>query len=407
MARGAVVVVALRRSGPQRAADARRPRDQSASRASPTDRIRQPWRPTPARSSVRAGGIVAALPHADALVSGHSSRPSARSSRRWSSSRRARGGAAGPQPHRARRRVKAAEGLGEHQPQYQAARSRCPAGTGRARGATPPRIGRPIPASDHANVRDVRLPGDSNDPACPPHPQGEAQPSFCRPSRSTTRLTAHKKHQRLASLLKRPQPSERTTSRIQRKKTETVPSSSCFAYHPTSRSCSPSPPTPTRNGPSTLRLVARSSASRPLDVQNVPAAPISTAVGTATTRARASNRAPAAIARATAKYRDEAQLLAASPSRPQKTLRSINGAPVVQAANNQLRQDSQRASPSTRTAPASCRQKSRASSMRRPSTATDRRTGRRAGHPAGRCPACGRTGRSKHAATSASTNAAP
>ena len=61
----------LRRLGARRP-DARRPRDGAPGAARAPDRVGQPARRAPSAFSVQAGGMVAALPHCDALVSGHS-----------------------------------------------------------------------------------------------------------------------------------------------------------------------------------------------------------------------------------------------------------------------------------------------------------------------------------------------
>ena len=86
--------------------------------------------------SVRAGGMVAALPHCDALVSGHSFAAlgevvEAIGASAWDRA---------PSPRRAGPPRRRARAVGERDPGRRAARSRCRAATARAR-ATPRRAG--------------------------------------------------------------------------------------------------------------------------------------------------------------------------------------------------------------------------------------------------------------------------
>ena len=117
--------------------------------------------------SPRTGGMAAALPHCDALVSGHSLDAldevveAIASEERW---RRL------PSPSPTRRR------RGRAPPRSREAPWRCRAGTGRAGAGRRP-AGGPMEASDRP-AKTCIYPGCER-PAVPPHPLGGPQPSFC------------------------------------------------------------------------------------------------------------------------------------------------------------------------------------------------------------------------------------
>ena len=131
--------------------------------------------------SVQAGGMRAALPHCDALVSGHSYAALGEVAD-------AIGGADGEPPEEppaCRRRSR-----GRARRRCRAARWRCRAATGRA-AARRRRGGRSV-------ADDVKLciyPGCER-PAAPPHPLGGPQPAFCDLEEHNA-LTAHQERQRL------------------------------------------------------------------------------------------------------------------------------------------------------------------------------------------------------------------
>ena len=137
--------------------------------------------------SVQAGGMVAALPHCDALVSGHSFAGARRGRRRDRRGRRADLEA----PPRCDRGRGGAESPGPAPRRCRAARSRCPADTARA-GATPRRDG-PAMTTEKTCI----YPGCER-PAVPPHPLGGPQPAFCD-LEAHNALTAHQERQRMAS----------------------------------------------------------------------------------------------------------------------------------------------------------------------------------------------------------------
>ena len=129
--------------------------------------------------SVRAGGMVAALPHCDALVSGHSFARARRGRRRDR-----RRGRRGPRPAPAGR----SRSRGRARRRCPAARSRCRAATARAAG-TRRRGGRSVAE------KTCIYPGCER-PAVPPHPLGGPQPAFCDLEEHNA-LTAHQERQRL------------------------------------------------------------------------------------------------------------------------------------------------------------------------------------------------------------------
>ena len=134
MARGAVVVILS--DGWERGDPALVGREMErlvAARA--PDRVGQPARQRE-RLLGRAGGMVAALPHCDALVSGHSFRGAAARS----STRSARGLGEPPDdvPDARAGAADGARAVGERDAGRAAARSRCPAATARAAATRPP-----------------------------------------------------------------------------------------------------------------------------------------------------------------------------------------------------------------------------------------------------------------------------
>ena len=143
--------------------------------------------------SVRAGGMVAALPHCDALVSGHS----------FEALGRGRGGdrRREARPEAASQAPVAAEPPGARSPgparrRCPAAPWRCRAATGRAGATTTPGLGADRRVSERSR-RSASIPGCER-PAVPPHPLGGPQPSFCDLEEHNA-LTAHQERQRLAA----------------------------------------------------------------------------------------------------------------------------------------------------------------------------------------------------------------
>ena len=135
--------------------------------------------------SVQAGGMVAALPHCDALVSGHSFR-------------RARRGRRRDRRHRASRRLRGAAAADADEPEPWASATpvpgssvAMPSGHGPSRGKTTP---------GWVTDDDVRRPASTpaaSGRAVPPHPLGGPQPAFCDLEEHNA-LTAHQERQRLA-----------------------------------------------------------------------------------------------------------------------------------------------------------------------------------------------------------------
>ncbi len=140
--------------------------------------------------SVRAGGMVAALPHCDALVSGHSfaalgevveaigARPPVRPA----------GGRRGRRPPT--EAVEEEETWASATP-VPGSSVAMPSGYGPSR-ARPRPGGAPMTTTTTASIR------DASDPTAPPHPQGGPRPAFCDLEDHNV-LTAHQERQRLAS----------------------------------------------------------------------------------------------------------------------------------------------------------------------------------------------------------------
>ena len=297
--------------------------------------------------SVAAGGMVAALPYCDALVSGHSFEALERGRR----GDRERAGPPRPAPRRGRRRPTGeARSRGRSATPVAGSSVAMPSGYGPARGSTTPGWSeRDDERPSAAGGKTCIYPGCER-PAVPPHPLGGPQPSFCDLEEHNA-LTAHQERQRLASASARD-----TIGASERGGDPAVANEAYRAVflrvHPTGKMVLSLTTRVRRQGgavrPDRRRRARRAGARRQGRRRPTPTA---SASATATTRARPPGRRRRSSAPPARSATRRSCSRARRSRSPPESLRWDNGAWVAGAAATRSSRRS-RTSPSTRTAPA-------------------------------------------------------